>query len=1150
MPRIPRNEQTVGFGAQQMPFSSGDGYQAPGRATEQLGRSIQGLAGPLASLGGALAAQQEKTDGYKDDLTTLEFKNEWDLDNIKAQQDYQGDGTGFAAERAQRYQDLQQKYLPRLSPQGQQRFSLRAEAWRGASNESNLRFEYGRKDEAMLATASSSIDKEAEKLAYKYPREIWSRDDAEGIYVRPDADEIAGNLMQIMQGQDAISNAYPGSFARSVALKKQALDSVAKFLSGLPPDVQKKVVDRLSIEAAREPVRPPVGPTSTIRGQIRDFTSQPGRGYGRMERPTHIVLHDVSGNDPERKRVPAGGNIPNYHITFDRSGINMEVPLDRKAPHAVAYNHNSIGIAHIGYEGDKLDDAALKNGALAVLMVQERTGIKAENILTHPEGGSAATRRGSKDPREASWKGDVLAYIEKNRPALVAELKSGVGGPDRVTETPRSGALKPSLTAYAPKRGASNVSGAGGEGGYEAARPGPDGQAIVRTLDDVAAGRSSYVTIAGDASQIGKTYTIPKISYTDADGKTRELTNVKAVVHDTGSAFNGKGDSRFDVPIARDVSDKVMAANHAAWKKAGVEFVPEGAEPQPAPVAQRGLTRFAGLPTANDAGRPSANENAPTGQRAPNTIPAAPGQSKAQPAPQQVAQAPAGNPASGRSVLSYVGEYIRERKGAYDQAYMRAVSGMVDEVEKLAQDGIVHARLPQIAAEVDGIGDPQMKQRIAIAVATQGEVKGLEALPVLQAYDYVAMKRASYGGVMTPEQQANLKLLDGAVSAKAKALDDDHLGYGQKVGLLPVVPQLTRETFTPQLLQQRLQMAAVSAQQFEVPLSLIRPHERAWMTEVVKAGGQPLMGMLGVMAKGLGPALPMAVSEIAKDHPEAVAAGWLVSQGVNLDTAKAITDGIARRNDPNYKAASAPQQKTLQETDAQAVLGDVFDGYPQTQKDSIMRAAELIYEARNRKPAEYNAELFKTALGEVLGRNERNGQAFGGVYSQSPSLFGGMSPLSWREGSGGSRNIVLPPHIRSNAAAIEDIKFAISQMTPAEMAEAGITPPTFRDGRPMPMVKALSGVLLQADSDGQVGRYVISHGKPGAEQYVLTTPRPYEPKQTEAGRQQGKADYEAPPWASEAAAPLAPQQQLVLDLRQDSALSRVLRRKLGPAVIR
>lgn len=181
---------------------------------------------------------------------------------------------------------------------------------------------------------------------------------------------------------------------------------------------------------------------------------------------------------------------------------------------------------------------------------------------------------------------------------------SKVAGNDNVANVSNSaapsvaGGIKTTLTAYAPKRGGDDM-----QGGYASSKPGPGDDPkdpktwTVKTLEDVATGRSQYVTIAGDPSQYGKTYTIPEIAYIDASGKQQILRNVKAVVHDTGSAFKGKPEGRFDVAVARDVDEATRNANHAAWKKAGVTFIPEGQGTQVAqspPVQQRNIAQAAG----------------------------------------------------------------------------------------------------------------------------------------------------------------------------------------------------------------------------------------------------------------------------------------------------------------------------------------------------------------------------------------------------------------------------------------------------------------------------------------------------------------------------------------------------------------------------
>jgi hypothetical protein len=588
MPRIPRTEQTVDYSPRPQPFSEGDGYAAPGKAMVQLGKGISSLGDAFDSIAADASREAEKKAEYeyqtaKSDLAYQEHQT---LDQKMYEYPQTGgDGSRFT-------QEWGDEFL--------QRGTQWAERWKGTKHEQRaaldvrqLRNHYAPKalnfqQSAMTQHTIGLVDKNLTGATSVVTADPSSIDAALAI------------------SEGAIRNAPGLSFEQQNAMRKKAADlafdvwiqKAEKDLSAEQLEGAKKAWEEKAKAYRPAPEGVP-GPQSGLPDLgIRDFTSKPGRGFAKLEKPTHIVLHDVSGSDPARKRLPQGGNIPNYHITFDKSGINLEVPFERQAPHAMSFNKHSIGISHIGYEGDKLDPAAIKNGARAVLMVQEKFGIPAQNILTHPEGGSRATGSGGKDPREAVWRKDVLAYIDANRQALLAEIRGGGAQPGAVAT---AGAITPNLTAYAPVGSGPRQT---MEGGYAAARPGPDGKAEVRTLADVAAGRAQYVTIAGNPRDYGKTFTIPKIAFVDAKGETRELTNVKAVVHDTGSAFKNAPEGRYDVAIDRDASDAQMAKSHTLWKQTGVQFVPEGqgqGRPTREDLKGRSLVAAAGNQAAREA---------------------------------------------------------------------------------------------------------------------------------------------------------------------------------------------------------------------------------------------------------------------------------------------------------------------------------------------------------------------------------------------------------------------------------------------------------------------------------------------------------------------------------------------------------------------
>ena len=142
----------------------------------------------------------------------------------------------------------------------------------------------------------------------------------------------------------------------------------------------------------------------------------------------------------------------------------------------------------------------------------------------------------------------------------------------------------PKLSAYSPQRSGSSTSNM--EGGYASSRPGPDNKSEVRTLHDYATGTSQYVTLAGHPSQYGKEYTIPSITYNHPEtGAPTTLTNVRGVVHDTGSAFKGddaKSGQRFDVAVGHDMSDKSLASQPWSMKN-DVEFKSGWKQPEEEP---------------------------------------------------------------------------------------------------------------------------------------------------------------------------------------------------------------------------------------------------------------------------------------------------------------------------------------------------------------------------------------------------------------------------------------------------------------------------------------------------------------------------------------------------------------------------------------
>jgi hypothetical protein len=668
MVRIPRAEVTQEPRIAAQPDLAGSGWGEPGRAMQKLGAGIASLGDALGSLAGGMGGQGGGPEAdFQDKLTMLRTDNNINLANIEAQNTYTGNGDDYLEQRSTFYNEETSKALETISPANQPKAQLFFEQRRGPALEPAARFGGQLRQETLINEINETTSTEFGKLTDVGPEEFDARFNTtmQGVDAIIKASPLplklqnelsstaAENALQIFQGikdPDQAQEILPRAMRLIESADPARQDNLApQELRDAGPE------GTLRDEGAEGQLRlnaPPgtiIGQEQSQGGVIAPNQNQgyrqqgaPGsqsglgqQGQGQQQGPQfgqinfkdysagrvsfralpardvrNIILHDVSG-DPKTRRLPEPGKIPHYHVTFDDKGVYQEIPFDRQAPHARAYNRNSIGIAYRGFEGDKLTPDAIRNGAAAVKVIAEKFNIPPERILTHPGAGRMATKSG-KDPREAAWRTEVLDYIKNGPPAerMLAQTNRGVTdvtgedvrkpgtipGPQQLaqgqaqpTGQPRAAAVKALATAYSPQKGGDKM-----EGGYSSAKPGPDGKAEVRTLADYSAGRSKYVTVAGDPSENGKKYIIPEITYRDASGKEVTEKNVPVVVHDTGSAFKGKGTSAFDIAVDRDLKDADI--NKQPFSKQHVEFIPEGQEGQGGQdLKGRSLTAQAGL---------------------------------------------------------------------------------------------------------------------------------------------------------------------------------------------------------------------------------------------------------------------------------------------------------------------------------------------------------------------------------------------------------------------------------------------------------------------------------------------------------------------------------------------------------------------------
>jgi hypothetical protein len=693
-----------------MPDLPGSGWGAPGRALVGLGQSIASVGGDLADIAGGSAADPEAD--FNDKMIMLKTDNDVGLSEVQAQTTYSGTGDDYLTNRSEFYNTTTQDAISRISPRNQQKAAVFFEQRRGSFIEGAARFGGQRRQETLQTTIDEAVTTEYGKLATVPPEEFETQFKQTVIGVDaiiknaplPDTlkDKLAGQAAergyQILNGMIEDPDTAPEIVPRILKMieepaptlepvQPETLDpsqtgaTPATQVPGLPGSPSGPAPQKLGAAD----IAPPLGQGSVAQAEPLAFeTPSLTRSVGRARsgKVAGLVVHETQGSDT----IDGNTSWSNKKNTGANYYIDKQGKIFQWAPDDITMNHagkgrgvkgdlrpdllndNTLAIEILTRPGEKPNDMQHQAAARLIAAKAAEYGLKPQDIEAHG--------RLAPGHKEATEGVSVVDYA-----------RSAWGGAAPAQSAVASNAeLKPTLTAYSPQKAGDAM-----EGGYAAARPGPDGKAEVRTLADVAAGRSKYITLAGDKSQFGKEYVIPQITYRDAKGERVTLRNVKGVVHDTGSAFKGKGDQRFDIPVDRDLPSKSLGSQ--PFSKQQIAFIPadQAGQSEPAPVAQRGITQYAGL---NKLGAGDVE----SGGRAPNTIPG--GQQQGGPVqvadasgqfvPQSAPQAQPLKPQTWRSVDQQLKGLLIKNLGhirKQEAEAARKAEKVADEKTKSARDG-------------------------------------------------------------------------------------------------------------------------------------------------------------------------------------------------------------------------------------------------------------------------------------------------------------------------------------------------------------------------------------------------------------------------------------------------------------------------------
>lgn len=583
----------------------GNAMAAPGRAQAAIGEAIaqagRAIGGAIDSIGEA----NDKNQQFKLEQDFANFQLQQEDKFREAQRNIPEDGQGFRSSTSEGYFNDAKGFLSSVPDKYKQDYDLKLRRHHIDFEQKAREIEYRQQDEYTIKNLDGTLQ--------SFYGDIQSDP--------TDKERLDAN---IKRGETVIDNSPLPQNRKGAIMQQFRSTAEEKYFEGRRQAIEDMIVkgatsediekayddldkDIRSGKTAPEPINgndaQSVGPQSSLEVRPAPITRDASVGRPRSAPVAGMVIHETQGagtvegnlswsnkkNTGANYYVDKDGSIYEWapdNIIMNHAGVGRGVGGDVRPD---LLNGNTIAVEIVTRPGEKPNEAQIAAVQRLAMSKSEQYGFSPFDIEAHG--------RLAPGHKEASEGTSVVDYIRENwngGKTQVASLdgKMRLGGPMPSPQEvgqpqPKDNGIKVKLSAYSPQAGGDAM-----EGGYAASKKGPDGKAEVRTLDDVASGKSNYVTLAGNPRDYGKAFVIPEISYVGADGETRTLKNVRAVVHDTGSAFKNAPEGRFDVAIAKDATNKQMAASHGMWAKAGLTFIPEGPG---TPVSARGLTQYAGL---------------------------------------------------------------------------------------------------------------------------------------------------------------------------------------------------------------------------------------------------------------------------------------------------------------------------------------------------------------------------------------------------------------------------------------------------------------------------------------------------------------------------------------------------------------------------
>lgn len=406
-------------------------------------------------------------------------------------------------------------------------------------------------------------------------------------------------------------------------------------------------------------------------------------------------------------------------------------------------------------------------------------------------------------------------------------------------------------------------------------------------------------------------------------------------------------------------------------------------------------------------------------------------------------------------------------------AAQRAVASDVTDVARMAEKGFApsEAELSALKGRVAALGGNEKSAEIAQQMQEAEQLIGWQksarlATPAeLDQFTRAERARIAREGADTFSVQ-RLELAEKLTDTMRTELKQDPLGWADRAALMRVAPlDFSSPDAAAVTLKARIAQAEEVAARYGQEAQYLRPDEKRSLAVAAAQGGGDLIQVASTISQAAGEAGPKILGELFDEAPAvATLGGHVANVGVTV-AAHDAADGIALQKTEGFKPlAPSAKEARLQATEE---LGGALRALPKSE-GALIALANAAYETRARRKglSDFDADLWRQGLRELVGQREIGGETYGGIAYQG-GTFSGTDP------------VVIPANVRQDGFSelLETIR--LDDLT------APLGAPLYGDGRPARLADLRRGTLVSVGD----GRYWVALGDVETDPQWLMTGR-------------------------------------------------------------